>query len=209
MPFTAHVSLWLVSFLTLRERYLNLRQMPHDAFISYSTSDKAAADAACATLEASGIRCWIAPRDITPGAEWGEAIVDAINHCRVMILIFSESANESPQIPREVERAVSKGIPVIPLRIQDIAPARSLEYFIGTVHWLDALTPPLEVHLRRLVESVKTLLLIDPTPPAHRVAVERRGGSRAFVDFPGAVYPCDDSADFLRIGRDGDWDLVA
>jgi hypothetical protein len=139
--------------------------MSHDAFISYSTHDKASADATCAALEASGVRCWIAPRDITPGAEWGEAIIDAINHCRVLILIFSASANESPQIRREVERAVSKGTPVIPLRIQDIAPTRSLEYFIGTVHWLDALTPPLEFHLRRLVEAVKALLQIHPTPP--------------------------------------------
>ncbi|HTU53395.1 MAG TPA: toll/interleukin-1 receptor domain-containing protein [Acetobacteraceae bacterium] len=139
--------------------------MSHDAFISYSTHDKAVADAACAALEAAGIRCWIAPRDITPGAEWGEAIIDGINHCRVMILIFSASANDSPQIRREVERAVSKGVPIIPLRIQDIAPARSLEYFIGTVHWLDALTPPLESHLRRLGETVKSLLQIDPLPP--------------------------------------------
>lgn len=139
--------------------------MPHDAFISYSTHDKAAADATCAALEGSGIRCWIAPRDIMPGAEWGEAIIDAINRCRVLILIFSANANESPQIRREVERAVNKGVPIIPLRIEDIAPTRSLEYFIGTVHWLDALTPPLEAHLRRLVETVKALLQIDPTPP--------------------------------------------
>jgi hypothetical protein len=80
-------------------------------------------------------------------------------------LIFSANANESPQIRREVERAVNKGVPIIPLRIQDIAPTRSLEYFIGTVHWLDALTPPLESHLRRLVETVKALLQIDPAPP--------------------------------------------
>jgi len=139
--------------------------MSHDVFISYSTHDKAAADAACVALEAAGIRCWIAPRDIMPGTEWGEAIVEAINHCHVMILIFSANANDSPQIRREVERAVSKGVSVIPLRIEDIAPARSLEYFIGTVHWLDALTPPLEAHLRRLVESVKALLQIEPTPP--------------------------------------------
>ena len=141
------------------------QQMPHDAFISYSTHDKAAADATCAALEGSGIRCWIAPRDIVPGAEWGEAIIDGINGCRVVILIFSANANESPQIRREIERAVNKGLPIIPLRIQDIAPTRSLEYFIGTVHWLDALTPPLESHLRRLVETVKALLQIDPAPP--------------------------------------------
>ena len=73
-------------------------QMSHDAFISYSSRDKTVADAACAALEASGIRCWIAPRDIMPGVEWGEAIIDAINHCRAFVLIFSANANESPQI---------------------------------------------------------------------------------------------------------------
>jgi hypothetical protein len=160
--------------------------MSHDAFISYSTHDKATADAACAALEASGIRCWIAPRDIMPGAEWGEAIIDAINHCRVLILIFSANANESPQIRREVERAVSKGVPVIPLRIQDIAPTRSLEYFIGTVHWLDALTPPLETHLRRLVETVKTLCRSIPhlRASSRRASLQRlrlRGSDRTGV----------------------------
>jgi hypothetical protein len=153
--------------------------MSHDAFISYSSLDKAAANATCAALEASGIRCWIAPRDIEPGSEWGDAIIDAINHSRVVILIFSAHANDSRQIRREVERAVSKGIPIIPLRIENIAPTHSLEFFIGTLHWLDALTPPLENHLRRLVETVKTLLQIDPKPP-HIVSPSVAPASPAF-----------------------------
>jgi TIR domain len=140
--------------------------MAHDAFISYSSRDKTTADAACAALEAAGIRSWIAPRDITPGAEWGEAIIDAIGRARVLVLVFSTYANDSPQIRREVERAVHKGIPIVPLRIEDIAPTRSLEYFIGHVHWLDALTPPLEAHLRKLVEAVGSLLQIQPTRPS-------------------------------------------
>jgi len=140
--------------------------MSHDVFISYSSFDKAAADATCAALEGSGIRCWIAPRDIIPGKEWGDAIIEAIHSARVLVLIFSASANASPQIRREVERAVHKGLPIIPLRIEDIAPTHSLEYFIGTVHWLDALTPPFEGHLRRLSDSVKALLQIDPDRPS-------------------------------------------
>ena len=139
--------------------------MAHDVFISYSSLDKAVADAACAALEACGIRCWIAPRDIIPGKEWGDAIVEAINASKALVLIFSASANKSPQIRREVERAVHKGLPIVPLRIEDIAPTRSLEYFIGSVHWLDALTPPVESHLRRLAEAVRALLQIDPDRP--------------------------------------------
>jgi tetratricopeptide (TPR) repeat protein len=112
----------------------------------------------CATLDAKGIRCWIAPRDILPGMDWGEAIIEAINGSRVIVLVFSSNANDSQQIKREVERAVSKGLPIIPFRIENVAPARSLEYFIGPVHWLDALTPPLETHLQNLAETVRLLL---------------------------------------------------
>jgi hypothetical protein len=143
--------------------------MPFDVFISYSVHDKLTAQAVCATLESNGIRCWIAPRDIMPGSEYGDAIVDAINQSRALVLVFSSYANQSPQIRREVERAVSKGLPIVPLRIEDIAPTQSLEYFIGAVHWLDALTPPLEHHLQRLAEAVKVLLRIDATAAGGQV----------------------------------------
>jgi hypothetical protein len=132
--------------------------MAHDVFISYSSMDKVVADAVCAELEQNQVRCWIAPRDIRPGAEWGESIVDAINCCRVMVLVFSSSANDSPQIRREVERAVNKGVIIVPLRIEDVLPTRSLEYFIGAVHWLDALTPPIEHHVKTLAVDVRRIL---------------------------------------------------
>jgi tetratricopeptide (TPR) repeat protein len=135
----------------------------HDAFISYSSEDKLAADAACAALERTGIRCWIAPRDITPGAEWGAAIIDAIEHCAVLVLIFSSNANESRQIRREVEHAVSKGVTIVPMRIDQAEPIRSLAYFMAGVHWLDALTPPLENHLQGLAASIKAFLQAAPT----------------------------------------------
>jgi len=41
-----------------------------------------------------------------PGTEWGAAIIAGIDACKVMVLIFSSSANESPQVRREVERAI-------------------------------------------------------------------------------------------------------
>ena len=132
--------------------------MDFDVFISYSSKDKPAADAACAVLEAAGIRCWIAPRDVMPGGEYGAAIVDAIERCRVMVLIFSSNANESAQIRREIERAVKKGVTIIPVRIEEVEPTQSMEYFLGAIHWLDALTPPLEKHLQHLAETIKAML---------------------------------------------------
>jgi TIR domain len=141
--------------------------MALDTFVSYSSKDKTAADAACAVLERAGIRCWIAPRDIRPGQEYGHSIIEAIDQCRVMVLIFSANANDSRQIHREIERAVSKGVPIIPLRIEEVVPTKSMEYFLGAIHWLDALTPPLEKHLQQLTEAVKALLQIDVAGRGH------------------------------------------
>jgi biotin transporter BioY len=132
--------------------------MPHDVFVSYSSGDKPTADAVCATLENKGIRCWIAPRDILPGVDWGGAIVDAINASRAMVLVYSANANNSPQIKREVERAVHRGLSVIPFRIEDVPMSTTLEYFMSMPHWLDALTPPLQDHLDRLAETMKLIL---------------------------------------------------
>lgn len=139
--------------------------MPFDVFISYANRDKAAADATCAALEAARIRCWIAPRDILPGADWGGSIIDAIDHCRIMVLIFSANANGSPQIRNEVVHAVQRGVTVIPVRIENVAPIKSLAYYMGAVHWLDALPPPLEAHLARLAESVRAMLQLAADAP--------------------------------------------
>src|SRR5580765_3741795 len=121
--------------------------MAHDVFISYASSDKVVADAVCSQLESiHRIRCWIAPRDVTPGASWAESIIDALDGSKIMVLIFSSNANASMQI----ERAVHKGINIIPLRIENTLPTKTLEYFISAPHWLDALSVPLEQHIEKL-----------------------------------------------------------
>jgi hypothetical protein len=129
-----------------------------DVFISYASKDKTVADAVCARLEAASIRCWIAPRDIVAGTSYGEAIIDAIHGAKVMVLVFSANANASGHIPKEVERAVSNGVAILPFRIEDVAPGKSLDYFIGSVHWLDAMTPPIEQHLDDLAATVHKLI---------------------------------------------------
>jgi hypothetical protein len=146
----------------------------HDVFISYSSHDKTIADAVCATLERHGLRCWIAPRDIRIGQNWGAEVIRAISASRAMVLILSANANISPQIHREVERAVNRGVTILPLRVEDVVPSEELEYFIGSVHWLDAITRPIETHLESLARKIRALLseqvAADPTPEPVRQA---------------------------------------
>jgi hypothetical protein len=139
--------------------------MAHDVFLSHSHVDKVFADAICHKLEAAGTRCWVAPRDIRPSEDWAEAIINAMDIARVLVLVFSSSSNSSPQVRREVERAVSKGLHVLPFRIENVPLSKSLEYFISTQHWLDALDGELDVHLGQLQECIAVLLEAPAEPP--------------------------------------------
>ncbi|HNS51036.1 MAG TPA: TIR domain-containing protein [Anaerolineae bacterium] len=139
--------------------------MAHDVFISYSSHDKAVADAACATLESRKIRCWIAPRDVPAGQTWAGALIEAIDTSRVLVLVLSDGSNRSQQVIREVGEAVDKGIAVLPFRIDDVQPSRDMGYYIRSIHWLDAITPPLEQHLGTLADQVQALLGVQVQPP--------------------------------------------
>ena len=137
-------------------------------FISYSNHDSETALAICAALEGEGRPCWMAPRDIEPSSDWAEQIIDGINAANVMVLVFSAWSNRSPQVRREVERAINRDMPVVPFRIEKVLPAKSLEYFLSTQHWFDAFDGRLDAHIARLCGLVRTLSLrlADASPSA-------------------------------------------
>jgi len=109
-----------------------------DVFVSYASQDVAVANSVVEALERQGIRCWIAPRDVTPGEFYAGVIVHAIDATKTTALILSENAADSPHVAREVERAASKRHPVISLRIDRAPLPADLEYFLNTSQWLDA-----------------------------------------------------------------------
>ena len=132
--------------------------MGENIFISYSSKNKAIADAVCHKLEERKMKCWIAPRDILPGSNYAEELIKAIDESKLFVLIFSKDSNKSPHVLRECERAVSHGIPIVPFRISDVLPGEALQYFIGPQHWLDAVTAPCEAHINRLADTIHILL---------------------------------------------------
>ena len=121
--------------------------MAHDVFLSYSAADKDSALAVLAGLENQGIRCWIAPRDIPAGSEYGEQIVDSSEGLPRLRGGVFDAANASPHVRREVERAVSMDRPIVPFRVENVAPSGAMEYCLSATHWLDAFTRPVEPHV--------------------------------------------------------------
>ncbi|HUP09120.1 MAG TPA: toll/interleukin-1 receptor domain-containing protein [Caldimonas sp.] len=149
-----------------------------DVFVSYCTkSDQGAAYELVSRVEAHGIECWIAPRDVQGGSEWAAEIVNAITVCKVMVLVFSPSANTSRDVRREVMLATQRGARILPFRIADIAPVASLEYFLAGHQWLDAFPPPMEPHYVRLYSCLNALLAapVNPALPAGDAAAALAG----------------------------------
>lgn len=147
--------------------------MAHDLFISYAIEDRQTADTMCELFEKSGIACWYAPRDVPFGADYEEAIIDAISDSRLLVLILSSHSNSSLHVRREIQNACSNETPrpILPVRIDNVPLNRALRYYLSSAQWLDASTPPLENHLQRLVEQLRSQLsrpaeTADPlTPP--------------------------------------------
>ena len=149
--------------------------MTHEVFISYSHHDKLIADGVCANLESAGIRCWIAPRDIAPGHDWPTSISDAIDHSRVLVLIFSSRSNSSQDVGRELILAANNNCIIVPFKIEDVAPEPGKKYYLARTHWLDAMDPPTQEQVDKLVKCVHSLLVeagvelaVKPPPQNHR-----------------------------------------
>lgn len=142
--------------------------MAHDIFISYSSRDHVIADAACAHLEGRGMRCWYAPRDIESGKSWAGSINDAIRESQIFALIFTDDSNASPQVLREINLAVSSGIPIVPVQLTRSEPAEDRRYYLTDIHWLDALDGPLEDALEKLGDYCESLLLKRSSEEAER-----------------------------------------
>jgi TIR domain len=106
-------------------------------FISYASKDRKIAETICQALESRGLQCWIAGRDVAGGDNYQAAIVHAIRKARIMVLVFTENANNSDEIKKEIALAGRSSLVVIPIRIEDVLPNDALDYELTTRQWID------------------------------------------------------------------------
>jgi TolB-like protein len=147
---------------------------PRDVFISYASQDAGVANAVAEALERSGIACWIAPRDVTPGTFYGDEIVHAIDAANASVLILSQNAAASQHVLREVERAASKRHPVVSLRIDQAPLPAGLEYFLNTSQWLDASGVDIARSMPKLIAAVRIAMkapVVTQAPSTPQIAV--------------------------------------
>jgi hypothetical protein len=128
------------------------------AFISYSSVDDAASATVRDSLETNGVPCWIAPRDISAGLPYPDAIMTGLQRSRLVVLVLSRDAIASPHVQREIERAVSLRRPILTLRIDDSDVSPFFQYLLSVDQWIDGSNPPAEAALQRLVATARQAL---------------------------------------------------
>jgi predicted ATPase len=129
-----------------------------DVFICHSSADAQDARDICDRLEADGVRCWIAPRDPVSGIPYGQQLVNAIAAARIVLLVFSAKANDSRAVLSELELAANRKKIILPVRIEDVAPSPTLEFYVRAIHWFDAATRPRDEAWSELLRDVQSLL---------------------------------------------------
>jgi tetratricopeptide (TPR) repeat protein len=155
-------------------------------FVSYATADRKQALSVCNAIEDRGIKCWISTRDVEPGENYQEAIVHSIRDAPAVLLVFSEAANSSDEIKKELSLASRYHVPVIAMRIADVEPSDAFAYELSTRQWIDAF----EGWDRSIDTLVSRLTHISgPKPVAVTAAVPRRKEfpSRRPIWFAGAA----------------------
>jgi hypothetical protein len=131
-------------------------------FISHASQDRKAAETICTALESRGIACWLSSRDVEAGENFQQSIVRAIKAAKLMVLVFSNNANDSTEINKEIALASQYKITVIPVRTEDVTPGEALAYELATRQYIN-LFNDWEHEMERLVARVNA---IGPRAPA-------------------------------------------
>ncbi|MGN0657890.1 MAG: TIR domain-containing protein [Ruminiclostridium sp.] len=154
-----------------------------DVFISHSSKDKEIAEIICNSLEAQGIKCWIAPRDIRGGEDWSAAITDAIRNSKVFIVVFSKNSAQSTQVPREIALADKTHSRIIPYKIDDTELSDSFEYYLTTNHWVNASAAAGNYNVDGLVAAVTSALGIESSAnvTVNNVVINMASINQSFV----------------------------
>ena len=146
------------------ENQTSVDSFKKSVFISHASKNFKIADEIRELLEARGINCWIAPRDIPFGFQYGTAIVEAIRECTVTLLVLTDESNHSKPVQNEIERAFSYQKTIIPLRLREVTPSSQLEFFISNAQWVNAFSTPLKNRVEQIINIVNALELNQTAP---------------------------------------------
>lgn len=166
---------------------------PRDVFVSYHTdSSKDVVVQLVTALEASGISCWYAPRDVE--GRYASSIMRAIGECKVFLVVLNKGANMSEHVMNEIESAFNRfskheDITLLPFRIDEFEMNLDITYYLGRIHIMDGGIPPAVLKVKELINRISNILGIEhakeaaiPEPTTGEVKKYRLIGNMEYPD---------------------------
>ena len=110
-----------------------------EVFISYKSgcNDATIAEELYQRLVAAGITCWMAPKDIPFGSDYDDCIVEAIETCKVMLVVFSHDTLKSRYVYEEVRIAYDKERDIIRFKLDDTQLKGKWNLRLGAKQWIE------------------------------------------------------------------------
>ncbi len=104
-----------------------------DVMVSYSSKDRPQVLQLVQRLRAAGVAVWIDHGGIDGAQRWGEEIVNAIESCKTVLLMVSQSSVQSDNIAKEVALAWESGKHFLPLYLEDAKIPKSMAYQLAGI----------------------------------------------------------------------------
>ena len=159
-------------------------------FVSHSSADGDLAERLVRHLEARGIRCWFASRDVDAGDDYTSQIVRAIESCSFFVVLVSAEAESSPHVRIEIDRAISLRRPRIPVRIDGVVVGEASSYLLAGAQWIDLSSSnpdPAIGEVERVIQHGPTGLERRPEVPFSEILSTRTSDVGIKVSHPVAT----------------------
>jgi hypothetical protein len=115
-------------------------QKPYDVFLCYNSEDEAVIWELYDRLKAQGLRPWIDKEDSVPGRVWYEDWQDVTGQVG-SVAVFVGGSGFGPWQKQEVgaflAEFVNRGLPVIPVLLENAPSKPKLPLFLGNFTWVD------------------------------------------------------------------------
>jgi hypothetical protein len=136
--------------------------MSADVFISYTSRDRAVALAINDRLRRAGVSVWIDRTGIEGAQQWSQAIVEAADEARVLLLLLSRAAIASPNVMKEVSLFAEKRKEILPVFLEAAELSSGLRYHLSGVQHLEWGPQEPEASYQRIFSALRRLGISVP-----------------------------------------------
>ena len=134
--------------------------MIRDIFISYSRHDKDIVIPYVNQIsKAVGKDCWIDLNGIESGVEFERVIIKAIEECKVVLFMLSDSSLKSDWTKREVYYAEKRKKHIVPVVLDGKGLRDWFDFHFGNIDYIDIRSKDQK---EKLIENLRTWLDVDP-----------------------------------------------